>query len=117
MAFDQHQLDEIRSRISVSEIVGRKFKLRKQGHEYVAIENQSLTVNDQKALWYDFGAGEGGGDVFDFLVKECGYSFVDAVEELAQKAGISLKNGAGRAAASSHRNGATPPPDDGSYGM
>jgi AAA domain/CHC2 zinc finger len=113
MAFDQHQLDEIRARIPVSEVVGRKFKLRKQGNEFVAVDDQSLTVNDQKGLWYDFGKGDGGGDIFDFLQTHEGYKFVDAVEELAKKAGVTLKNGAGRAAASSHRNGAASASDSG----
>lgn len=96
MAFETHQLDEIRSRIKVSDVVGAKFKLRKQGSEFVAIEDQSLTVNDQKGLWYDFGKGDEGGDVFEFLQKHEGYTFVGAVEELAKRAGIVLQQRAGR---------------------
>lgn len=95
MAFDPQQLDEIRSRLKVSEVVGRRFKLRKQGSEYVAIEDQSLTVNDNKGLWYDFGKGDGGGDIFDFLQQHEGYDFIAAVEELAQQAGVILKDASG----------------------
>ena len=69
MAFDEKDLHDIRSRIKVSDVVGRKFKLRKQGSEFVVADNPSFTVSDSKGIWKDFGNGgsEKAGDIFDFL--------------------------------------------------
>jgi hypothetical protein len=109
VSFDPHQLDEIRARVSVSEIVGARFPLLKKGAEYVVKDNESFTVNDKKRFWCEFGAGGDGKphDVFDFLQTYDGYSFVDAVNELAKRAGVTLSNGSGRPAASAngHANG------------
>ncbi len=91
MKFPDHFLDELRSAVRVSEIVGRKFKLRKQGQELVAIDNPSLSVNDGKKLWKDFGNGGGkAGDIFSFLTDIEGLSFVDAVKACASIAGLKL---------------------------
>lgn len=94
MTFDPRELDDIRDRIKVSEVVGRKYQLRRQGAEFVAVDDRSLTVNDQKGIWHDFAKEGRGGDIFAFLQQEEGYSFVDAVRALAEQAGVSLKNGA-----------------------
>lgn len=107
MPFDPHHLDEIRNRIAVSEIVGSQFPLIKKGAEYVVKGNESFTVNDKKQFWCEFGAGGDGKphDIFDFMQTYGGCSFVEAVEELAQRAGVSLKDGPRRAAVSSDRSG------------
>jgi hypothetical protein len=108
MAFEQRQLDEIKDRIKVSEVVGSVFPLIRKGSEYVVKDNESFTVNDQKQFWCEFGKGGDGKphDIFDFMQEHGGCSsFVEAVEELAHRAGISLKDGARRPAASSDRPG------------
>lgn len=74
----------------MSEVVGWTYKLRKQGSEFVAIDDPSISVNDTKKLWYDFGKGDGGGDIFEFMVQHAGFTFPDAVEECAKHAGVSL---------------------------
>lgn len=108
MAFDPHQLDEIRARIPVSEIVGARFPLIKKGTEYVCKGNESFTVSDKKGFWCEFGAGGDGKphDIFDFLQTYEGYSFPDAVEELARRAGVNVvkANGASRPAARPERS-------------
>jgi len=48
MAFDAHQLDEIRSRIKIFDVVSSVYTLRKQGSEYVKADDQSFTVSPQK---------------------------------------------------------------------
>lgn len=98
MAFDDRQLDEIRKRVSVSEIVGQRFPLLKKGVEYVVKGNESFTVNDKKGFWCEFGSGGDGKphDVFDFLQTYEGFTFVGAVEELAKRAGIDLERRQGR---------------------
>lgn len=57
-AFPDHFLDEIRSRLPVSEVVGRSLELKRKGAEYVGLspfqnENTpSFTVNDAKGFWH-----------------------------------------------------------------
>jgi hypothetical protein len=88
-------LDEIRARISVSEIVGRRVKLRKAGREWKGLSpfnkerSPSFYVNDQKQFWHDFSSGKHG-DIFSFVMEMEGRTFPQAVEELAALAGVSL---------------------------
>ena len=109
MKFDPRQLDEIRSRLKVSDVVGSRLQLIKKGVEYVQKGNESFTVNDKKGFWCEFGSGGDGKphDVFDFLQTYDGLSFVEAVEELARQAGVSLKNGAGQSSSPTDRAGPT----------
>jgi hypothetical protein len=107
MKFDPHQLDEIRSRLKVSDVVGSSKVLIKKGAEFVEKGNESFTVNDKKMFWCEFGAGGDGKphDIFDFKQTYDGLSFVEAVEELSRQAGISLQSGSRRPAASLNGHG------------
>lgn len=93
MRFPPSFLDELRARLPVSEVVGRRVKLRKQGREYLGLSpfNQektpSFTVNDQKGFFYDFSSGKHG-DIFGFVMETEGLSFPEAVERLAGMAGL-----------------------------
>lgn len=107
MAFDERQVDEVRAATKIYDVVSARIALRKQGSEFVAVDDQSLTVSPQKNIYWDFSKEGRGGDPIDWLVKEEGFSFVGAVEELAKRAGITLAQRPGRTTASSHRNGAT----------
>jgi DNA primase len=95
MRFTPQFLDELRARLPVSEVVGRRVKLRKAGREWKGLSpfNQEKTpsffVNDQKAMWFDFSSGKNG-NIFDFLMLTEGMSFPEAVERLAQQAGVAL---------------------------
>lgn len=107
MAIEERQLDEIRAKVRVSEVVGARFPLIKKGAEYVVKDNESFTVNDKKMFWCEFGKDGDGKphDIFDFLQQYEGYSFPDAVAELAQKAGVSVEHGSRRSVHSSNRSG------------
>jgi hypothetical protein len=98
MAFEERQLNEIRDRVKVSEVVGSHFKLIKKGSEYVVDKNESFTVNDNKKFWCEFGSGGDGKphDIFDFMQIYGGLTFVGAVEELSRRAGITLEQRPGR---------------------
>jgi len=85
--YDEHYLDELRERVSVSAAVSTKFTLRRQGTELAAVEDKSITVNDRKRLWYDHGSHKEGGDVFKFFQVHHGLKFPDAVREVARLAG------------------------------
>src|ERR1700732_2303086 len=95
MASPPQFLDELRARLPVSEVVGRRVKLRKAGREWKGLSpfNQEKTpsffVNDQKAMWFDFSSGKNG-NIFDFLMLTEGVSFPEAVERLAGQAGVAL---------------------------
>lgn len=89
MNFTPEFLDDLRARVLVSAIVGRKFTLRKNGREFRAIDDNSLTVNDEKGLWWDHAKNEGG-DCFQFLTQIEGFTFPQAVEACAAIAGVPL---------------------------
>src|SRR6516165_10006223 len=95
MRFSPQFLDELRARLPVSEVVGRRVRLRKAGREWKGLspfnkeKTPSFFVNDQKAMWFDFSSGKNG-NIFDFLMLTEGVSFPEAVERLAQQAGIPL---------------------------
>jgi len=93
MAFPPQFLDELRARLPVSEVVGRRVKLKRAGREWKALSpfNQektpSFTVNDQKGFFHDFSSGKHG-DIFDFVMDTEGLTFPEAVERLAGMAGL-----------------------------
>ena len=93
MRFTPQFLDELRARLPVSEVVGRRVKLKKAGREWKGLspfnkeKTPSFFVNDQKAMWFDFSSGKNG-NIFDFLMLTEGVSFPEAVERLAGQAGV-----------------------------
>jgi len=93
MRFSPQFLDELRARLPVSEVVGRRVKLRKAGREWKGLspfnkeKTPSFFVNDQKAMWFDFSSGKNG-NIFDFIMLTEGVTFPEAVERLAGQAGI-----------------------------
>lgn len=95
MKFPPHLLDEIRARLPVSAVVGRKVRLKKKGREYAGLspfnaeKTPSFFVNDQKGFYHCFSSGNHG-DIFRFLMETEGLSFPEAVERLAGEAGVAL---------------------------
>jgi DNA primase len=95
MRFSPQFLDELRARLPVSEVVGRRVKLKRAGREWKGLspfqqeKTPSFTVNDQKQFYHDFSTGKHG-NIFDFLMETEGVSFPEAVERLAAMAGLPL---------------------------
>ncbi len=95
MAFPQNFLEEIKNRIAVSDIVGQRVKLQRRGREYVGLSpfkqerTPSFTINDDKQFYHCFSTGKHG-SVFDFLMETEGLGFPEAVERLAQLAGLPM---------------------------
>lgn len=95
MSFPPAFLDEIRARIAVSQVVGRRVALKKRGREYVGLspfqneKTPSFTVNDEKGFYHCFSTGEHG-DIFTFLMRTEGLTFPEAVERLAGEAGLEV---------------------------
>ncbi|MGD1036386.1 MAG: DNA primase [Roseiarcus sp.] len=95
MKFSTAFLDEIRARVPVSQVVGARVKLRKQGREWAGLspfnaeKTPSFFVNDQKGFYKDFSSGKHG-DIFTFLIETEGLTFPEAVERLADMAGVPM---------------------------
>ncbi len=95
MRFPPSFLDELKARLQVSDVVGRRVKLKKTGREWKGLspfqqeKTPSFTVNDQKQFYHDFSTGKHG-NIFDFVMETEGVSFPEAVERLASLAGLPL---------------------------
>ena len=95
MKFPDSFLDEIRARLPVSQVVGRRVPLKRAGREWKGLspfnkeKTPSFTVNDQKGFYHCFSSGKHG-DVFTFVMETEGLSFPEAVERLAGEAGLAL---------------------------
>ena len=95
MRFTPKFLDELKARLPVSEVVGRRVKLVRSGREFKGLspfnkeKTPSFFVNDQKQAWFDFSSGKNG-SIFDFVMESEGITFPEAVERLAQMAGLAL---------------------------
>src|SRR6186997_600574 len=95
MRFTSQFLDELKARLPVSEVVGKRVKLIRSGREYKGLspfnkeKTASFFVNDQKEAWFDFSSGKNG-SIYDFIMLTEGVQFPEAVERLAQMAGMPL---------------------------
>ena len=91
----QKFLDELRSRLSVADVVGEKVKLVRKGREYIGLcpfhneKTPSFTVNEAKGFYHCFGCGAHG-DIVRFEMDANGLPFMDAVQKLAHKAGLAM---------------------------
>lgn len=95
MRFDDRFLDEVKSRVRLSDVIGKTVKLKRQGREFVGLspftseKSPSFFVNDDKGFFHDFSSGMHG-DLISFLQETEKLSFVEAVERLAGEAGLQL---------------------------
>jgi len=95
LRYPPHILEEIRARLPLSDVVGRRVRLKKAGREWRGLspfnaeKSPSFYVNDQKQFYHCFSSGKHG-DVFTFLMETDGVTFPEAVERLAGEAGVVL---------------------------
>ena len=95
MAFSESFLDELRNRIPVSTVVGRKVRLAKAGRELKGLcpfhneKTPSFHVIDDKGFYHCFGCGAHG-DIISFLVNHDNLTFPEAVAHLADEAGMEI---------------------------
>lgn len=95
MSLPKAFLDELRARIPVSDVIGKRVKLTRAGREYKGCcpfhneKTASFYVNDQKGFYHCFGCGVHG-DVIRFLTDHDNLKFMEAVEQLAGIAGMQV---------------------------
>jgi DNA primase len=88
-------LEEIRARISLADLIGRRMRLIKRGREYSGLcpfhneKSPSFTVNEEKGFFHCFGCGAHG-DVIGFVMQSQTLGFIEAVEALAGEAGLEV---------------------------
>ncbi len=88
-------MDELRTRLTLSEVIGRKVRLTRAGREFKGCcpfhteKTPSFYVNDDKQFYHCFGCGAHG-DVIGFAMQHDNQSFIEAVETLATEAGMEV---------------------------
>lgn len=91
----QKFLDELRSRLSIADIIGQKVKLTKRGREYIGLcpfhheKTPSFTINESKGFYHCFGCGAHG-DIIRYLMDAEGLPFMEAIKKLADRAGLPM---------------------------
>ncbi len=95
MYYSDDIVEEVRNRNDIVDVISGYVKLKKKGSTYFGLcpfhheKSPSFSVNGQRQIFHCFGCGEGG-NVFTFLMKYEHYSFPEAVQVLAERAGMSL---------------------------
>jgi len=95
MSFPASFLDELRARVPLASVVGRRVKLTRKGRKHSGLcpfhneKSPSFTVNEDKGFFHCFGCGAHG-DVIAFEMRAGSLSFIEAVETLAAEAGLEI---------------------------
>lgn len=91
-------IDEIKARIDVVDLVSESVQLKRSGKNYMGFcpfhENTrtpAFAVFPESGTWRCFGQCNDGGDIFKFVMKKEGWDFVEALRHLADRAGIQLR--------------------------
>lgn len=88
--------EEIKSRLPIEDVIGQYVELKRAGRSlkgrspWGVDKTPSFMVSPEKGIWHDFSAGKGG-DIFTFLMEVEGITFREALEKLAQRAGVDLR--------------------------
>ncbi len=108
MSITPRFVDELRERLSLADVIGRRVKLTSKGREYTGLcpfhneKTPSFTVNEDKGFYHCFGCGAHG-DIIKFVMDTEKMPFPEAVEYLANMAGIQMPKQSPRQEASDKR--------------
>ncbi|MFO7943394.1 MAG: DNA primase [Anaerolineales bacterium] len=90
--------DEIKDRIDIVDLVSESVELRHSGKNYSGycpfhhnVNTPAFAVFPDTQTWHCFGECDDGGDVFNFVMKKEGWDFQEALQYLADRAGVTLK--------------------------
>lgn len=95
--YDEYILAEISSRLDILDVVAESVKLSRKGDRYWGLcpfhteKTPSFSVSPGKNMFYCFGC-HSGGNLFTYIMKRDGLDFPEAVQKLADQAGIQLHN-------------------------
>ncbi|HWB47965.1 MAG TPA: DNA primase [Stellaceae bacterium] len=95
MAFPPGFLDELRSRVSLADLVGKRVRLTRKGREYGGLcpfhneKTPSFYVVEDKGFFHCFGCGAHG-DAIGYVMRSENLDFIEAVERLAETAGVQV---------------------------
>lgn len=95
MYYPEEIVEEVRSKNDIVDVISEYVKLQKKGGNYFGLcpfhneKSPSFSVSPHKQMYYCFGCGEGG-NVISFVMKYENYSFTEALQMLADKAGVEL---------------------------
>lgn len=95
MYYPEELIEEIRSKNDIVDVISGYVHLQKKGGSYFGLcpfhneKSPSFSVSRDRQMYYCFGCGAGG-NVFTFLMEYENASFQEAIQELAQRAGVSL---------------------------
>ena len=91
-------IDEIKARIDIVDLVSETVQLRRSGKNYTGFcpfhsntRTPAFVVFPETGTWRCFGQCNEGGDIFGYLMKKEGWDFPEALNYLADKAGVQLK--------------------------
>ncbi len=89
-------IDEVKARLDIVDVIGQYVKLTRSGKNYKGLSpfqserTPSFFVSPDRQTYKDFSSGEQG-DIFSFVMKKEGWTFPEALRELAQRAGVQLE--------------------------
>ncbi len=91
----QDAKEEVRARLNIEDVIGEYVQLKRSGRNFKGLspfsgeKTASFYVSPDKHIWHDFSSNKGG-DVFSFVMEVEGIDFRQALELLAQRAGVDL---------------------------